>query len=142
MVSPRFLMREEFAQRPMGQDGVSSELARNMAIANRMSYFVWASMPDDRLFQAAREGRLVDPAGRLAETRRMMADPRSRALSTQFGMQWLKLHKVASVAPDRKRFPAYYRAPATMPPVSLSMMIEQLLLLKRLVLMMFLYALF
>ena len=128
LASPRFLLRREYAPLPRTGKVADSELARNLAIANRLSYFLWASMPDDELFQAAREGRLVDPQQRLKQAKRMLRDPRSRALSTQFGMQWLKLHKVASVAPDQNEYPEYYRNQATIAPVAVSMMIEQLLL--------------
>lgn len=129
LVSPGFLYRHEFM--PIDPTSMSvSELGqrRSFAMACRLSYFLWGSMPDDQLFQAAREGRLSEPADLEKQVERMMKDKRVKSLATDFGMQWLKLSKVASAAPDKALFPEYFKHnPALIPPPSLAMMIEQLL---------------
>ncbi len=127
LVSPNFLFRQEFLPNQIvGATQRDSELARNYAMANRLSYFLWASMPDDELFQAAREHRLTKPGYLERQVDRMLDDERSKSLATDFGMQWLKVQKATSALPDKSRFPAYYQH-AQMPPPAVSMMIEQLL---------------
>ena len=120
LVSPSFLFRQDFSANSFDDDRVN-----DYALASRLSYFLWASMPDDALFQAAREGRLSTPTGILLEVRRMMGDKKIKSLATDFGMQWLKLASVNSARPDRDLFPEYYHSKVYTPGVS--MMIEQLL---------------
>ncbi len=76
-------------------------------IASRLSYFLWSSMPDERLFSLADEGRLQDPDRLRAEVERMLADPKSRALVNNFGGQWLQLRDLATLSPDPERFPDF-----------------------------------
>src|SRR5258707_6483831 len=64
-------------------------------------------MPDEELFRCAAQGTLRDPAVLAAQVRRMLKDPRSRALVEAFGGQWLQFRALESVAPDRERFPAF-----------------------------------
>lgn len=128
LVSPNFLYRQEFIPTAdASRSARDQELDENYAMANRLSYFLWASMPDDQLFQAARERRLTKPQYLERQVDRMMDDPKIKSLATDFGMQWLKVSKIASALPDKTRFPEYYKSIATMPPPALSMMIEQLL---------------
>ncbi|MFT5302130.1 MAG: hypothetical protein ACI87E_001247 [Mariniblastus sp.] len=127
LVSPSFLFRDEFT--PVNSGDASrrqTELEQNYAMANRLSYFLWASMPDDELFQAAKERRLTNPLDLERQVSRMMEDRKIKSLATEFGMQWLKVHKAASAIPDRERFPEYYQE-KIIPPPAVSMMIEQLL---------------
>ena len=129
LVSPNFLYRLEFM--PIDASGLSElelEQRNSFAMANRLSYFLWGSMPDDQLLQAAREGRLTEPDDLVLQVRRMMSDVRVKSLATDFGMEWLKLSKVASAVPVYALFPEYYRDRPELPPPALSMMIEQLLL--------------
>jgi cytochrome c5 len=77
------------------------------ALASRLSYFLWSSMPDEPLMQAAAAGTLRRPAVLAAQVRRMLRDPRSAALVENFGGQWLQFRALESVAPDRERFPAF-----------------------------------
>jgi mono/diheme cytochrome c family protein len=127
LVSPNFLFRREFLpQETESQPDRESELAANFAMANRLSYFLWASMPDDELFQAARERRLTKLASLDRQVDRMLDDERVKSLATDFGMQWLKVQKAASALPDKSKFPEYYQH-EQMPPPAVSMMIEQLL---------------
>ena len=128
LVSPNFLYRQEFLCAVDFPRSVhEQELAKNYALANRLSYFLWGSMPDDQLFQAARERRLTKPQYLERQVDRMMDDPKIKSLSTDFGMQWLKVQKAASALPDKTRFPDYYKGFQTIPPPAVSMMMEQLL---------------
>ena len=79
------------------------------AIASRLSYFLWSSMPDERLTDLARRGMLRRSEVRTAEATRMLADPRSRAFVDSFTGQWLGLDQLGEMPPDPKRFRDYYR---------------------------------
>ena len=74
------------------------------ALASRLSYFLWSSMPDEELFDLAAKGRLQDPNVLAAQAKRMLKDPRARALSDNFAGQWLQLRSLDSATPDPKRF--------------------------------------
>ncbi len=124
LVSPHFLLRQEFSSRPKVNDQ-EEQIWKNYAMASRLSYFLWGSMPDDELFKAAKENRLTSSEELLSQTERMMRDRKVKSLATDFGMQWLKVSKVASVAPDQTLYPKFYDE--TMPLPNISMMIEQLL---------------
>jgi hypothetical protein len=103
LVSPDFLFRIEHPAAP-GED------ARRIGpheLAARLSYFLWASMPDDELSRAADAGTLVEPEVLEVQVRRMLKDRRARALVEAFGGQWLQFRGLESVAPDRERFPAF-----------------------------------
>ncbi len=76
-------------------------------LASRLSYFLWSTMPDDRLTELARAGRLRDPDVRRGEVRRMLADPRADAFVRSFPFQWLQLRKVGMFAPDKVLYPEY-----------------------------------
>jgi hypothetical protein len=89
-------------------------------LATRLSYFIWASMPDAELLALAGEGRLTDPAQLEAQVLRMLADPKSRAFSEDFASQWLRTRELRTwVAPAPEKFPqftadlrdAFYREP-------------------------------
>jgi mono/diheme cytochrome c family protein len=118
--SPSFLFRQDFSA-----GSFDDEQVNQFAMASRLSYFLWASMPDDHLFQAAREGRLGTREGLVKEVRRMMNDKKIKSLATDFGMQWLKVASVASAQPDRDLFPKFYKSKKINPAVS--MVVEQLL---------------
>ena len=74
-------------------------------MASRLSFFLWSSLPDEELLDVAEAGRLHVPAVLERQTRRMLADARSRALVTSFASQWLYLRNVPAVVPDEDRFP-------------------------------------
>ncbi|PYQ46467.1 MAG: hypothetical protein DMF77_00755 [Acidobacteria bacterium] len=105
LVSPDFLFRIERGQ--AAAPGNPVQRLRPYALASRLSYFLWASMPDEELFRCAGQGTLRDPAVLGAQVRRMLKDPRSRALVEAFGGQWLQFRALESVTPDRERFPAF-----------------------------------
>jgi hypothetical protein len=70
-----------------------------------LSFFLWSSIPDDELLQAAIADKLRDPAELEAQVRRMLADPRAKSLAENFAYQWLKLSKLDEIEPDAKIFP-------------------------------------
>ena len=69
------------------------------SIASRLSYFLWNSLPDDRLIKMASEGKLKDSSVRSAEALRMLQDPKAQRFANNFTEQWLELHKVDTVNP-------------------------------------------
>src|SRR5204863_7591284 len=73
-------------------------------LASRLSYFLWNSMPDDQLFRAAADRTLHDPAVLKAQVRRMLQDPKSATLATDFGSQWLNLGLMDRTKPDAQKF--------------------------------------
>lgn len=103
LLHPAFLFRIE-----EDRAGQSEWRISQFELATRLSYFLWASMPDRRLFKLADEGKLHDPAVLAAEVDRMLDDPRSETLSRHFAGQWLGFDELREVAePDEKRFPTF-----------------------------------
>ena len=86
LVSPTFLFRIEQAQ-----PGKEPKPVSDWELATRLSFFLWASIPDEKLRQAAAAGRLQDPQVLAQQTHRMLRDSRSRALAIEFGTQWLEV---------------------------------------------------
>ena len=77
-------------------------------LACRLSYFLWSSMPDGELSDLADAGRLHEPEVLALQVRRMLADPKSRAMAEDFAGQWLRVGSLADLAePDKKLFPEY-----------------------------------
>lgn len=104
LVSPNFLFRLERDSRP--DDPTASHAISEYELASRLSYFLWASMPDEPLLRAAGRNELRNPGVLEAQVRRMLADPKSQALIDNFAAQWLQLRQLERSAPDTKRFPA------------------------------------
>jgi mono/diheme cytochrome c family protein len=105
LVSPHFLFRVETPRGPQPQPVSDYELA------SRLSYFLWSSMPDDELFRLAYAGKLRDPAVLMAQTKRMLRDPKARALAENFAGQWLRVDELETTAqPDAGKFPEYTHA--------------------------------
>ena len=104
LVSPRFLFRTELdpPESDEGPYGVS-----DFDLASRLSYFLWSSIPDDELLDAAERGDLSRAGGLEAQAIRMLADPRSSNLATNFAGQWLHLRKLESFSPDARLFPDF-----------------------------------
>ena len=101
LVSPQFLYRiEREPRRSAGAFPVS-----DVELASRVSFFLWSSIPDDELLAAAESGALRDPGVLRAQVQRMLADPRSEAMVTNFAAQWLFLRDVAVKDPDIFLFP-------------------------------------
>lgn len=107
LTSPRFLFRVETVQ-----DRFSSEpeALDDWEIASRLSYFLWSTMPDDALFEAARAGQLSSREGIAVQVRRMLADPRAEALVDSFGGQWLYLRGIDEMVKDPAVFPDFDEA--------------------------------
>lgn len=76
-------------------------------MASRLSYFLWSSMPDEGLFDAAAEGVLHDPATIESQVERMLDDPRASALVERFAGQWLHFRALDDVFKDHSRFPSF-----------------------------------
>jgi hypothetical protein len=98
LVSPQFLFRLE--QDPSGAAPGSIHRVADFELASRLSFFLWSSMPDDELLDAAAAGTLRTPDVLRRQVTRMLADPRSRSLVTNFAAQWLFLRDVESKEPD------------------------------------------
>ena len=79
----------------------------DLELASRLSFFLWSSIPDDQLLTTAVQGKLKDPVVLEQEVRRMLADPRARALVDNFAGQWLFLRNLKSHVPDNKEFPNF-----------------------------------
>ena len=78
------------------------------ALASRLSYFIWSSMPDQELLSHAAAGDLQNPTVLLAQTRRMLKDDRARGFATEFGGNWLEFRRFETFnGVDRQRFPAF-----------------------------------
>ncbi len=104
LVSPRFLFRFELDPNPNG--GVVRPLD-DWELASRLSYFLWSSMPDDDLFLKAEAGELTNPDTLVAEAKRLLADPKSKALTDNFAGQWLYTRALIEHEPDYNYFPSY-----------------------------------
>ena len=105
LVSPDFLFRIE-RNRP-GVQPAATRVITQHELATRLSYFLWASMPDEALRRAADAGTLRDPGALTAQVRRMLQDPRAHALAEQFGGQWLQFRALESLTRNRERFPDF-----------------------------------
>jgi hypothetical protein len=105
LVSPHFLFRVELDPTPEDQD--SRHRLDDYELASRLSYFIWSSMPDDRLFELAQGGELHKPEVLEAEVARMLADEKSITLVDNFASQWLDLGSLADVTPDPQLFPEF-----------------------------------
>ena len=103
--SPRFLYRLELGMPDPGSPGVAK--LDDHEIASRLSYLLWGSMPDDALFAAADAHALQKPEELAKQARRMLADPRARAVVADFHDQWLGLGKLDTTDKDTTVFPAY-----------------------------------
>ena len=79
----------------------------DFALASRLSYFLWSTMPDEALLAAARSGRLHDPATLRAQVERMLGDAKAAAFTENFTGLWLKLREIRATMPDKKLFPEF-----------------------------------
>src|SRR6516162_2197215 len=102
LVAPPFLYRLEDEPAAVADGGVYR--LSNLELASRLSFFLWSSMPDDELLDAAMKGKLSDPRVFEQQTKRMLADPKAEALVTNFAGQWLNLRELARVETSAKNF--------------------------------------
>jgi hypothetical protein len=103
LMSPHVCYRFDLAESGRGVQPLSS-----FALANRLSYFLWSSMPDAKLLAHAAAGDLRQPAVLQEQTRRMLRDPKIRGLATEFAGNWLDIRRFEEHnAVDRERFPTF-----------------------------------
>jgi mono/diheme cytochrome c family protein len=105
LVSPDFLFRIE-RDRPVKTATLVQPINQH-ELASRLSYFLWASMPDAELRRVADKGTLRSPGVLAFEVRRMLRDPKAHALAEHFGGQWLQFRALESVTRDKDRFPDF-----------------------------------
>ncbi|AWM35663.1 hypothetical protein GobsT_66530 [Gemmata obscuriglobus] len=103
LVSPHFLYRIE--DDPKNANDVRT--LNDFEFATRLSYFLWSSMPDEELFRLAAKGELRKPATLEAQVKRMLTDPKAKALSENFAGQWLQLRNLKTLSPDKGFFPGW-----------------------------------
>jgi mono/diheme cytochrome c family protein len=103
LVSPNFLFRGELQPEPDNPKSVQP--VNDYALASRLSYFLWSSMPDDELFALAEKKSLRKNLD--AQIKRMLQSPRANALVENFADQWLQIRNLANVSPDPKMFPRF-----------------------------------
>jgi mono/diheme cytochrome c family protein len=103
LVSPHFLFRVE--KSPANSTPGSRHRISDLELASRLSFFIWSSIPDDELLHLAAQNRLRPVLA--TQVKRMLADPKSRALVENFAGQWLQLRNVANWRPDPDKFPKF-----------------------------------
>lgn len=107
LASPQFLFRLE--QTPTTLRAGQTYRLTDRALASRLSYFIWGAAPDEELTALAVQGKLSAPGVYQKQVTRLLADPRSEALSTRFARQWLRLGDVDGVLPDAVAYPYFDR---------------------------------
>lgn len=105
LASPSFVFRLERAPANV-KAGANFPIA-DLDLASRLSYFLWATLPDQALINVAAAGKLKQPAVLEQQVKRMLADPRAKALSTRFASQWLRLQDLEGMHPDALLYPQY-----------------------------------
>jgi len=105
LVDPDFLLRVEGD--PPGAAPGQVYALNDLELASRLSFFLWSSIPDEELLGVAERGQLTDPAVLSRQLRRMMADPRSEALVSNFAAQWLHLRNLAEVKAEPSVYPEF-----------------------------------
>ncbi|HJZ58576.1 MAG TPA: DUF1592 domain-containing protein [Gemmataceae bacterium] len=103
LCSPHFLYRIE--DDPKDPNGIRT--INDFEFATRLSYFLWSSMPDEELFGLAQKGTLRNPGVLDAQVKRMLKDPKAKALSENFAGQWLQLRNIKGLSPDKGYFPNF-----------------------------------
>jgi mono/diheme cytochrome c family protein len=103
--SPSFLFR---AEQELGGTRVSAAYRlSDLELASRLSFFLWRSIPDDELLDAAVAGQLKTPAGVARQVKRLLADKKSSRFMKDFSEQWLEVRNVQSKAPDSNLFSSF-----------------------------------
>ena len=105
LASPDFLFR--IVEDPTDLEAGDAYAVSDLALASRLSFFLWSSIPDDELLDVASRGELSDPAVLERQTRRMLADPKSHAIVENFAGQWLRLRNVDGIDPNAYMFPNF-----------------------------------
>lgn len=105
LASPKFILRVERA--PQGVRPGQIYPVGDLELASQLSFFLWSSIPDDTLLELASQNRLRQPAELERQVRRMLADPKSRALVENFAGQWLYLRNLRGMIPNSLDFPDF-----------------------------------
>ena len=104
LLSPHFIYRPELDDDPLSGE---PRALNDYELASRMSYFLWSSMPDEALFEAAAAGALQNESGLRAQVDRMLSDPKAQALVDNFAGQWLRTRSLEDHVPDYASFPQW-----------------------------------
>jgi hypothetical protein len=107
LASPHFVFRMEDTP-TTAKPGTRIALG-DIDLASRLSFFLWGEPPDDSLIAVAKRGLLSSPVMLRAQTKRLLADPRSEALATRFAAQWLRLQDIDKVHPDALQYPDFHK---------------------------------
>jgi mono/diheme cytochrome c family protein len=105
LASPKFVFRVERDPADAAPGSVSR--VSGLELASRLSFFLWSSIPDEELLRVAAQGKLTDRAVFDRQVRRMLDDPKSEALASNFAGQWLQLRNVRNVQPNTDEFPDF-----------------------------------
>jgi hypothetical protein len=105
LADPEFVFR--FERDPANLAVGTAHRVTDLELASRLSFFLWSSIPDEELLSVAEQGKLKDPAMLEKQVRRMLKDPRSESLATNFAGQWLFLRKLRTSGPDQLVFPDF-----------------------------------
>ena len=104
LTSPKFLFRVESDPPNLA---AATHRVSSVDLASRLSFFLWSSIPDQELLDAAAGNQLGQPAVIERQVRRMLGDPRAQSLAKNFGGQWLHLRNLAAFVPTRDDFPEF-----------------------------------
>jgi mono/diheme cytochrome c family protein len=107
LASPNFLFLREKVDSANSSASAGSAALDDFALASRLSYFLWSSMPDEELFKLAEDGKLREPAALRRQVDRMLRDPKAKAFTENFTGQWLGLRAIDDTSPDRMLYPEY-----------------------------------
>jgi mono/diheme cytochrome c family protein len=105
LADPEFVYRREAA--PANVPSGGAYRISDLALASRLSFFLWSTMPDDDLLTVAEQGRLHEPATLEKQVRRMLADPKSAELIGNFAGQWLNLRALDTITPNPSVYPDF-----------------------------------
>ena len=105
LMNPEFLFRVELE--PDQVAAGSAYRISDIELASRLSFFLWSSLPDDELLDVAERGELSRPQELDAQVRRMLADPRSKNLASNFAGQWLQLRNLVAFTPNPRLYPDF-----------------------------------
>ena len=105
LASPKFCLHIE--QDPSGLAPAAVYRIGDRELASRLSFFLWSSMPDTQLLDLAAQNKLHTPAVLAQQVRRMLADPKAEALTTNFAGQWLYLRNLKNMQPNSEEFPDF-----------------------------------
>ena len=107
LVSPNFLFLREKPATASAPATAGAPTLDDFALASRLSYFLWSSMPDEPLFKLAEARKLREPGVLREQVERMLRDPKAKAFTENFTGQWLSLRAIDATLPDRTLYPEY-----------------------------------